>query len=99
MRMHRGSSKGGGSAGPAPETLPLSAPPPVVRVELHVTRAARVEVRSVEVPRGAPLRAALRAAGLAPEGCAVLCDAIPWPLDQPLERPGTLTVVPTFSGG
>lgn len=97
--MHRGSSKGVGPDDPAPETLPLSASPASVRIELRISRGAKVESRTVEVATGAPLRQALRSAGLAPEGCAVLDGGTPWPLDRPLDRSIALTVVPTFSGG
>ena len=104
--MHRGSSKGA-RTDRAPETLPLSAPqdpsaasaPRPLTIEIEVARAGRSELRRIDVPFGAPIRIALREIGLAPEGCAVLSEGRPLPLDTPLERPLRLTVVPTFSGG
>jgi sulfur carrier protein ThiS len=97
MRMHRGSSKGAGTP-PTPETLPLSASG-VVTVELSVVRGGRSPSVSLTVPRGTPIRRVLRQAGHAPEGCAVLVDGVPWPLDRPVERDLVLDVLPTFSGG
>lgn len=97
--MHRGSSKGVGPIHPAPETLPLSASAALVHVEFRVRRSGREETRPVDVRRGTTVRRALHAAGLPPEGCAVLEGTQPWPLDRPLERAVALTVVPTFSGG
>ncbi|HYA69923.1 MAG TPA: hypothetical protein VEH28_00960 [Thermoplasmata archaeon] len=41
----------------------------------------------------------VRLAGESPEGCAVLIDEIPIPLDTVIDRTVRLTVVPTFSGG
>ncbi len=99
--MHRGSSKGDRAAGPAAGILPLSASPrpPSVSVTLELTRGASVRRRRVRIPRGAPIRAALRAADLPAEGCAVMLDETPVPLDLPLDRPVRLVVVSTFSGG
>ncbi len=99
MRMHRGSSKGAAPPGPPPETLPLSASPPGVRITVELTRAGRVELRELEVPSGTLVRAMLRAVGQRGEGCAVLVDGTPIPLDTPLTGAVRLTVVPTFSGG
>ena len=100
MRMHRGSSKDVRGLPPTPGSLPLSASPPVeVTVVLEVTRAGGVERREVRLPFGAPVRVALRTAGLAPEGSAVLREGTSVPLDLPIERPVRFTVVPTFSGG
>lgn len=99
MRMHRGSSKGAGTTPPTPETLPLSASPQNVTVVFRVVRGGHEESRTVSVGRGESVRVALRAAGLPPEGCAVLSDRTPWPLDRTIDRPTTLTVIPTFSGG
>ncbi len=98
MRMHRGSSKGA-AEDPVPETLPLSASPSTIRVELVVTRGRSVESRWVEVPADATVRAALRALGRPAEGCAVLDGEISVPLDAPIPASRRLTVVPTFSGG
>jgi sulfur carrier protein ThiS len=99
MRMHRGSSKDGREPPRPTETLPLSASPPLVGVDLELTRAGSVDRRTVHVPLGAPVRAALRAAGQAPEGCAVLVGEVPIPLDTPIDGPVRLVVVSTFSGG
>ena len=101
MRMHRGSSKGT-RENRVPETLPLSAPPPpapAITVVLEIVRGGGTSTRSVEVPSGAKIRDALRSAGLAAEGCAVLEGERPVPLDRPLGDSRRLTVVPTFSGG
>jgi sulfur carrier protein ThiS len=97
--MHRGSSKGPAAPAAAPETLPLSASPALVRLELEWVRAGHREVHVVEVPPVSTVRAALRAAGWAPEGCAVLDGETPIPLDLPVGTGRRLTVVPTFSGG
>lgn len=97
--MHRGSSKGAGSELPAPETLPLSASPQQVLVVFRIVRGGGSESREVSVPRGDSVRVALRAAGLPPEGCAVLSDQTPWALDRSIDAAMTLTVIPTFSGG
>ncbi len=99
MRMHRGSSKGAGSVGPASETLPLSASPSSVVVVVELTRGASVDRRELTVARGTPVRTVLRSIGQAPEGSAVLVDDTPIPLDTPVEGPTRLTVVATFSGG
>ena len=97
--MHRGSSKGARSAGPASETLPLSASDSSVLVIIELTRGASVARHEVRVARGTPVRTLLRSLGQAPEGSAVLVDDTPIPLDTPIEGPTRLTVVPTFSGG
>ena len=100
MRMHRGSSKGVEGLPPTAETLPLSASPlREVEVELEVTRMGRIELRKVSIPVGAPVRTALRAIGVFAEGAAVLLDGLSLPMDEPIDRPVRLTVVPTFSGG
>jgi hypothetical protein len=97
--MHRGSSKDARGEPPATETLPLSAPPPAVAVVLEVTRGASVTRHRLHVEPGTLVRTVLRAAGHAPEGSAVLVGDVPIPLDTPVDRPLTLTVLPTFSGG
>ncbi|MGI0132763.1 MAG: hypothetical protein ACREDK_06715 [Thermoplasmata archaeon] len=71
----------------------------MVRVEFDVGGAGELRVVSVEVPRGSPLKVALRAIGQPPEGCAVLLKDVPVPLDLPLDTPLRFTVVRTFSGG
>ena len=97
--MHRGSSNVAGGRTPPAETLPLSASPSFVSVVLEVTRAGAVARHAVSVPTGTPLRAVLRQAGLAPEGCAVFVAGRSWPLDRTLEADVVAAVVPTFSGG
>ena len=97
--MHRGSSKGARRLRRGPDTLPLSASPTTVRVVLEVTRGGSVEQRTLWVAAGTLVRTALRSAGHAPEGSAVLIAEVPIPLDTPIDRPVRLTVVPTFSGG
>jgi sulfur carrier protein ThiS len=62
-------------------------------------RAGRSRSVSLDVAYGTLVRAVVRAAGEAPEGCAVLVGGTPTPLDTPIELPLRLTVVPTFSGG
>jgi len=62
-------------------------------------RPGRGRTVRVEVPVGTLVRAVVRSAGEAPEGCAVLIEGMSVPLDTPTERPTRLTVVPTFSGG
>ena len=98
MRMHRGSSKGTGQGGPAPELLPLSASAPV-RIEVEIARAARSVVVARSVPRGTLVKQVVRDVGEAPEGSAVLIDGRSVPLDTPIVAPLRLVVVPTFSGG
>ncbi len=95
--MHRGSSKIERDPSPPVGSLPLSASPLAVAIE--ITRAGSVERRALSVAPGTLVRTALRAVGQAPEGSAVLVDDEPVPLDTPIDRPLTLTVVPTFSGG
>jgi sulfur carrier protein ThiS len=97
--MHRGSSKEARGAPRASESLPLSASPALVTVVVDVTRGGSVERRRIRVPSGTTVRAVLRRAGHAPEGSAVLVGGTSVPLDQPIDGPTRLTVVPTFSGG
>ena len=100
MRMHRGSSKDAPGGARPSETLPLSASSsPKVSVVLEVTRGASVRRRRIRVPVGSEVRTALRAAGLPPEGSAVLLEDVPIPLDAPIDRPLRLIVISTFSGG
>jgi len=99
MRMHRGSSKDGRPRSRPSETLPLSASPDDVALDLEVARAGRSERSSVRVARGTPIREAIRSVAGSPEGCAVLVDGVPVPLDLPVDRPMSLVIVPTFSGG
>jgi len=99
MRLHRGSSKDARGRTPATGNLPLSASPPKFRVEVEVARGGRSRSAHFEVELGTLVRAVVRLAGEAPEGCAVLIGETPVPLDTPIERPLHLTVVPTFSGG
>jgi len=70
-----------------------------VSVVLDLTRGAAVDRRRLQVAVGTPVRTALRSAGQAPEGSAVLLDDTPIPLDTPIDRPLHLVVVSTFSGG
>jgi len=97
--MHRGSSNGARATPGRPETLPLSASPALVSVTFVIERSGRTERRTVSVPRGTLVRAALRRLELAPEGSAVLDGPTPLPLDEPLDEDRELTVIPTFSGG
>jgi sulfur carrier protein ThiS len=97
--MHRGSSKDARNPPRVPESLPLSASPATVAVLVEVTRGASVERHELTVVPGTLVRVALRSLGHSPEGCAVLIDDVPIPLDAPIDRPTHLTVVPTFSGG
>ncbi len=97
--MHRGSSKGDRPTHRPPETLPLSASPDTVCVTLTLARAGRTTSTHLTVPPGTTLRAVLRSAGYPPEGCAVLVDGVPWPLDRAVLASLELTVLPTFSGG
>ena len=99
MRMHRGSSKGVRESPRAAGSLPLSASLPSVRVVLEITRGSSVDRRDHVVESGTSVRAVLRRAGQPGEGCAVLLDGTPIPLDTPIDRALTLVVVPTFSGG
>jgi len=68
-------------------------------VEVEVARSGRSRRAHFEVEAGTFVRAVVRLAGEAPEGCAVLIGNTPVPLDTPVERSLHLTVVPTFSGG
>jgi sulfur carrier protein ThiS len=97
--MHRGSSKGARKTVRPSESLPLSASPASVAVDLEIARAGRSEQRHLDVAPGTLVRAALRSIGQSPEGCAVLLHDVPIPLDTPIERATRLTVIPTFSGG
>ncbi|MGD0588598.1 MAG: hypothetical protein ABSA63_07415 [Thermoplasmata archaeon] len=84
---------------PATGNLPLSASPRKVRVEVEVARGGRSRHAHFSVAPGTLVRAVVRLAGEAPEGCAVLIGETSVPLDTPLERSVRLTVIPTFSGG
>ena len=99
MRLHRGSSKDARGPPPPAENLPLSAPSSFIHVVVEVARAGRTRRVELDVASGTLVRALVRQAGEAPEGCAVLQGDTPVPLDAPLDRPTHLTVVPTFSGG
>ena len=99
MRLHRGSSKEARGRAPAAGNLPLSASLPTVAVEVVVTRGGGSRTSRFEVPAGTMVRAVVRRAGESPEGCAVLVDDTPLPLDATIDRSVRLTVVPTFSGG
>ncbi len=99
MRLHRGSSKDVRGRPPATGNLPLSASPRKVRVQVEVARGGRSRHARFSVAPGTLVRAVVRLAGEAPEGCAVLIGETPVPLDTPLERSVRLTVIPTFSGG
>jgi sulfur carrier protein ThiS len=68
-------------------------------VEVDIVRAGRTRSARFDVAPGTLVRAVVRSAGEAPEGCAVLVGETPVPLDTPVERAVHLTVVPTFSGG
>ncbi len=99
MRLHRGSSKDARGHAPAAESLPLSASPPTLRVEVEIVRGGRTRSARFDVAPGTLVRSVVRSAGEAPEGCVVLVGETPVPLDTPVERAVHLTVVPTFSGG
>jgi len=99
MRLHRGSSKAVRGRPPATESLPLSASPASVRVEVEVARAGRTRRARLDVAPGTLVRTIVRSAGESPEGCLVLVGETPVPLDTPVEGPLHLVVVPTFSGG
>ncbi|MGI0130096.1 MAG: hypothetical protein ACREDE_09465 [Thermoplasmata archaeon] len=66
---------------------------------VELTRGGSVERRRFRVAPGTLVRDVLRSTGRAAEGSAVLVDDVFIPLDTRIERPLTLTVVPTFSGG
>jgi sulfur carrier protein ThiS len=66
---------------------------------VEIARAGRSERRTLRVPVGTPVRVLLRSLGQSIEGSAVLAGDRPVPLDEPLDRPVRLTVIPTFSGG
>ena len=99
MRLHRGSSKDARGRAPATGILPLSASPRTVSVEVEVARAGRSRLVRLEVDAGTSVRAVVRRVGEAPEGCLVLHEETPLPLDTSVDAPLRLTVVPTFSGG
>ena len=99
MRLHRGSSKDDRGSSPATESLPLSASPSRIRVDVEVARSGRTCRTRLEVAPGTLVRSVVRLAGESPEGCAVLIDETPIPLDTVIDRTVRLTVVPTFSGG
>ncbi len=99
MRMHRGSSKDGRTRARPSEILPLSASPDLVVLEVELARGGPAQRTTLAVARGTLVRDVVRQVGGSPEGCAVLIEDIPVPLDLPIERPLRLVVVPTFSGG
>jgi len=71
----------------------------MIEVTIELARGSRVTERTLTLPEGTLVRAAVRAAGYSPEGCAVLLDGVSVPRDLPLVGPLRLTIVPTFSGG
>ena len=71
----------------------------MIAVTIEVARAGHTSERVLELAEGTLVRTAVRAAGLSPEGCAVLIDGVPVPRDLPLVGATRLTLVPTFSGG
>jgi sulfur carrier protein ThiS len=71
----------------------------MITVTLEVVRAGARREHVLEVEENTLVRVAVRAAGLSPEGCAVLLDGVSVPRDLPLRSSVRLTVVPTFSGG
>ena len=99
MRLHRGSSKDARGPSPATGSLPLSASPGSVPVDIEVVRSGRNRKLRFEVAPGTHVRAVVRLTGESPEGCAVLSGETPVPLDTPIEGPVKLMVIPTFSGG
>ncbi len=99
MRLHRGSSKDARGPPPTAESLPLSASPATLLVEVEIVRGGRTRTARFDVASGTLVRALVRSAGEAPEGCAVLVGETPVPLDTPIERPLHIMIVPTFSGG
>ncbi|HTT73570.1 MAG TPA: MoaD/ThiS family protein [Thermoplasmata archaeon] len=68
-------------------------------VVVEIRRGGGVRTERRAVAPGTRVRELVRSLGVAPEGCAVLIDAVSVPLDTPLTDPVTLVVVPTFSGG
>jgi len=66
---------------------------------VELTRARRITRRRLRVASGVTVKELLRRVGEPPEGCAVLIDGVPVPLDLPLDRSSRLVVIPTFSGG
>ncbi|HKS59387.1 MAG TPA: hypothetical protein VJS68_01255 [Thermoplasmata archaeon] len=66
---------------------------------LLLVRGSDVEEVVHDVVAGTTVRALLRTAGLAPEGCAVLEDGVSVPLDRAIDRGRRFTVIRTFSGG
>ena len=99
MRMHRGSSKDARASPAVSEDLPLSASSAPLSVVVELTRARRITRRRLRVASGVTVKELLRRVGEPPEGCAVLIDGVPVPLDLPLDRSSRLVVIPTFSGG
>ena len=99
MRMHRGSSKGGRGEPSTPGTLPLSASPSLVAIEIRVVRASAVRSTHLELPAGAVVRDAVRAVGLFAEGCAARVSERSVPMDRPLRSGEIVELLPTFSGG
>jgi len=99
MRLHRGSSKDARGTTPTTGSLPLSALPSLLTVTVEIARAATSAHHAVEVPRGTLVRDVVRSLGVSPEGCMVLVEETPVPLDTPIDAPTRITVVPTFSGG
>jgi sulfur carrier protein ThiS len=97
--MHRGSSKDGRDERPPSETLPLSASPRSIVIEVEIVRAAASRTHRLEVPFGTRLRDAIRSLAGSPEGYAVLVDGTSVPADLSIEIPTRFVVVPTFSGG
>jgi sulfur carrier protein ThiS len=82
----------------ATEHLPLSASP-LLHVVLECSRGGSVEIVELRLTAPASVRTALRAANRAPEGCAVVHQNAPVPLDEPLQDGMRLQVISTFSGG
>jgi sulfur carrier protein ThiS len=71
----------------------------MIAITVEVARAGRSTEQVLHLAEGTLVRAAVRAAGLSPEGCAVLIDGVSVPRDLPLRVATRLTIVPTFSGG
>lgn len=86
---------------PALPSNPSASPedPRLLWVEVELLRGARAPPRRLQLPPGSTLRDVVRAVGELAEGCAVLCEGSPQPLDEPLVEGSHLVVVPTFSGG
>jgi len=71
----------------------------MIEITVEIARAGQRREMVLELQEGTLVRAAVRAAGCAPEGCAVLVDGVSVPRDLPLRAATRLTIVPTFSGG